>query len=477
VAASYDYEAIVIGAGLGGLGCAALLSDAGHRVLVLERNAFIGGRCSSYVRDGFTVDRGTHMITRSTGGPYAEIVRRLKLEATLEFIRLERRNPPLIEFRGRRIPFPFVQWTSPVQLALVPFRWRFGPRETAGAAIAMGRILTDNGCTARRLDDIDFERWLARYVPAGHARDLIGSLPAPLFGVPPWEFSAGTAITAVRDWFLDASSGYPKGGSGAVAEAFAAVLAESGAEVVASAAVERVSTYAGRVTGVRLADGTRLRSPVVISNLGIKDTMTSLVGARRLPAGSDENVRGWRYPSMSTVQVKVALGRRLVEAPCVMGSADPNIDLREFYGDILAARLPGSFMGIVNVPSNIDPGLAPPGGQLLLGMMLSPLEADDWEPWLELCMDGVEALVPGARDNALWVERVTPEDVARLSGRTSTASLGLVQSPGQVRCGRPPVETPLEGLYCVGDDTGREGTCSELALDSALRCSEIALRS
>jgi phytoene dehydrogenase-like protein len=103
-------------------------------------------------------------------------------------------------------------------------------------------------------------------------------------------------------------------------------------------------------------------------------------------------------------------------------------------------------------------------------MMLCPCGADDWGPWLDLCERGVEELVPGAHDSPLWIERVAPPDVAACSGRTTTASLGLAQVPHQVRGNRPSVETPLTGLYCVGDDTGRDGTCSELAVDSAIRC-------
>jgi phytoene dehydrogenase-like protein len=90
-----DYEAIVIGAGLGGLACAALLASDGRRVLVLERNDYLGGRCSAYQRDGFTVDRGTHMITRIEGGPYEKLVKRLGLEGELKFICLEHDDPPL----------------------------------------------------------------------------------------------------------------------------------------------------------------------------------------------------------------------------------------------------------------------------------------------------------------------------------------------------------------------------------------------
>jgi len=464
-----DYEAIVIGAGLGGLACAALLASDGRRVLVLERNDYLGGRCSAYERDGFTVDRGTHMITRIEGGPYAKLIRRLGLEGELRFICIESDDPPLIEFRGCRIPFPFAQWTRLHALALVPVCWRFSAREMVGSGLVMARMIADPGM-AKRLDNIGFDTWLSRYMPEGPARDLVGSLPVPLFGVAPWELSAGMAITALQDWFTDASSGYPEGGSGAIAGTLARFISDLGGNVETSAPVERVTTYGGHVTGVRLEDGTRLRAPLVVSNLGIKDTISRLIGARRLPGDYYHKVQGYRETSMSTVQVKVALSRRLLDAPCVMGSPDAGIDLAAFYRDVLAGRVPSSFMGIVNVPSNIDPALAPDGQQLLLGMMLSPCEAEDWEPWLDLCERGIEDLVPGALANALWIERLTPLDVAASSGRTSNASLGLAQLPHQVRKDRPSVATPIEGLYCVGDDTGRNGTCSELALDSALRC-------
>lgn len=467
---STDCEAIVIGAGLGGLSAAALLANAGRKVVVLEKNRFIGGRFSASVRDGFTVDRGTHMITRIADGPYGAIVERLGIAGRIEFIRLERRNPPLIEFRGKRTAYPFIQWTLPTSLALIPLRWRFSLPETLGAAVAMGRIVTDPGCTAKRLDGIDFESWLSRFMPAGNARDLLGSLPAPLFGIPPWEFSAGMAITAVQDWFMDACSGYPRGGTGRIAEVMREVIETAGGVVSTGQPVSSVTTRAGRVTGVKLADGTRFRSPVVISNLGIKDTLSALVGSRRLPNDYFDRVMSLKDPSMSTVQVKLALKKKLIDAPCVMGSADERIDLSAFYRDIAAGTVPGSFMGIVNAPSNIDADLAPEGEQLLLGMMLCPCEAEDWRPWLDLCERGVEELVPGARAAARWIERLTPEDVADASGRTTNASLGLAQVPGQVRSGRPGVSTPLEGLFCVGDDTGREGTCSELAIDSAMMC-------
>jgi len=53
-----SWDAIVIGAGMGGLTAAAHLVKAGLRVLVLERNPHVGGTAYVYHRKGFTFPMG-----------------------------------------------------------------------------------------------------------------------------------------------------------------------------------------------------------------------------------------------------------------------------------------------------------------------------------------------------------------------------------------------------------------------------------
>ena len=54
-------EIIVIGAGLGGLFCGALLSKEGHKVTVLEKNPLIGGGLQTFVRKGERYETGMHV--------------------------------------------------------------------------------------------------------------------------------------------------------------------------------------------------------------------------------------------------------------------------------------------------------------------------------------------------------------------------------------------------------------------------------
>lgn len=54
----------VIGGGLAGLSCACRLADEGHRVVLLEARARLGGATFSFDRDGLTVDNGQHVLLR-----------------------------------------------------------------------------------------------------------------------------------------------------------------------------------------------------------------------------------------------------------------------------------------------------------------------------------------------------------------------------------------------------------------------------
>lgn len=68
------YDAIIIGAGTSGLLSALALSKEGKRVLVLEKNDFLGGNCRTYKINGYSVDTGPHAITGLGDGPFAELM-------------------------------------------------------------------------------------------------------------------------------------------------------------------------------------------------------------------------------------------------------------------------------------------------------------------------------------------------------------------------------------------------------------------
>lgn len=59
---SREYDAIVIGSGIGGLVAATQLAVKGAKVLVLEKYLIPGGSSGYYERDGFTFDVGSSVM-------------------------------------------------------------------------------------------------------------------------------------------------------------------------------------------------------------------------------------------------------------------------------------------------------------------------------------------------------------------------------------------------------------------------------
>lgn len=60
-----DYDVVVIGGGVGGTAVGAILSSQGLGTLLVEKNEIIGGRCSTYEKEGFKIDVGVHSFGRT----------------------------------------------------------------------------------------------------------------------------------------------------------------------------------------------------------------------------------------------------------------------------------------------------------------------------------------------------------------------------------------------------------------------------
>ena len=79
-----SYDVIVVGSGIGGSTCAALLANAGFRTLLLEKNNEVGGACSSYTKEGFVIDAACHIIPVGMKGILGKILERCGVH-NLEF--------------------------------------------------------------------------------------------------------------------------------------------------------------------------------------------------------------------------------------------------------------------------------------------------------------------------------------------------------------------------------------------------------
>ncbi|MDK3157545.1 oleate hydratase [Kamptonema cortianum] len=56
-------KCVIVGGGLAGLAAAIRLAHAGMRVVLMEKNATVGGKAGTFSKDGFTWDTGPSLVT------------------------------------------------------------------------------------------------------------------------------------------------------------------------------------------------------------------------------------------------------------------------------------------------------------------------------------------------------------------------------------------------------------------------------
>lgn len=77
---SREFDAIVVGAGMGGLCAAAYLVAGGKRVAVVEKSPHLGGRCSHRVRQDCIVTTGALMIPMGSNSAIRQAFDALNIE-------------------------------------------------------------------------------------------------------------------------------------------------------------------------------------------------------------------------------------------------------------------------------------------------------------------------------------------------------------------------------------------------------------
>lgn len=480
---------VVVGGGIGGTAAALLLADRGLDVILVDKNPRIGGSCSGYEKRGFHIDVGTHLFCRGDRGPLGEVLRRVGEPGAIGF----RRTRDIAEIRSVGRQGHLERVAIPAALRRVPrFAWSLArtleltPREAANVARLFAHILTMPEPEVERWDAFTVEAFLAAFTDSDAVVCLFGFLLGLYFVVPYWEVSAGEALWCFRRMARDNALSYPRGGSIAIPGTYASLAEARGAQVRTGVGVERIVVRDGRVRSVVLDDGEELRADVVISTSSLRTTALRLVGREHLPetwVASVEAIRG----SAIAVQAKIALDRPLVQAGAIVGGVGDAHDLlrlrgaemRSMFEQVQAGRVPDVVPFYCPVPTNFDPSLAPEGHQLLTVCALAPTSdvplTDPPAAWEEAMLRAIRRVVPGLDDHVVFIDRLSVGFIERWIGKEHGPAISTAQIPGQVGASRPPVSTPIHGLYVAGCCAGGRGVGTELAATSAMLCADRVL--
>jgi len=452
---------IVIGSGVGGSASAALLAKAGHDVTLFEAHSFSGGRCSTMEREGYHYDFGVHMFSRGDKGPHGTINR--MLGGNLSWVT---RNPSCRVMGRTEFDFP---------LDIKPLFTRFQLARKLGTPVKkyLGAYRLFQALLSGNLNEADdsvcLSDYVSRYTDDDMLHVFVNCISQLYFALSYREVSAGEFIWSFSRMFNESSFGYPVGGGAAIPRSFLKGLERYGGNVRYNEPVRKFRIENGRVIGLETDSGF-FEADVVISNIGLCRTI-GIVGEDRFPEEYVNRAKRYRY-SNPYIAIKYALDRPLIPYPVVFHMPDlPAEKVFEYIGKGSVPEDPYIFMP---VPSNHDPGLAPPGKQLVIAGTAAPPRASK-----ELCsaiLDVVHRrvcdLFPGLENSILWQVRSSRSDAESLTWHPDGEAIGIGQFPDQVGALRPDHRTPISGLWLVGSDAGARGIGTEMAAGSALNLVE-----
>lgn len=506
---STHWDAIVVGAGLGGLSAAAYLAAAGQKVLLLERYTTLGGSSHVFRRRGaWEFDCGVHYVAEcGPGGLVDQIFRGLGVDDRVRWLPMDPDGFDRIVAPGFELATP-VGWDAYLDNLLEAFPdeqraiRRFhsimrrigesGGRRDLGSAGGLARWAGRAG-------------WAAPFMLLPHAATLVACGLSPratlalsvqcgaLASTP--DVLPTAAMAAFLQDYVGTGSFYPKGGGQVLAAAFAEVVTSHGGSIRTHCEVTQILVEDGRVTGVQLADGEHLAASAVVSDADVIKTYTELVGVQHLPVRLRRRIARWKMsqplingffgvdldltdrpnsnyfaiPSWDDATSLRALARMGSE----VGRGHGHADGAEWARD-MADRQPM----FVQSSSRRDPSYAqaaPPGHSTIEVQTITPSlpalwghdgfdvasgeyrESAAYTEIKKIVLDGMlermEQAFPGAASHVVLSELGTPATQTRFVNNTGGAPFGLQTRATQIGPLRPTSRAPIDGLYLAGTST------------------------
>ncbi|MFX1468647.1 MAG: phytoene desaturase family protein [Promethearchaeota archaeon] len=453
-----DYDLIIIGGGIGGTAIGAILASKGFKTMLIEKNEFIGGRCSSYEKDGFKIDVGVHTFGRTSRGPHGKILNMIGMENVIDWVLC--RNP------GPRWFYQGKFWKFPSDLKELIPAYDFSSFMKLFRDIMKMKNLEE-------FESKSTKSLLSKYTNNNLVHTFVNIISLLYFVVPYYQTSASEFVRCLSSLTADFSIGYPKGGCISIPLAYAQGIKNFGGNIQTNESVKKIIIENNKVQGIELDNGKFISTNIVISNAGIRETVNNLVGKNYFESKYLKFIDNLKY-SFSALTLKVALKKPITDFKLITSfSLD---DPEENFNSLIQGKVPEDVFLFVPIPSNYDSNLAPKGKQLLIAgtVVLKENFLKNKEKWIKNSLKSLEIIFPDLSDNLLWYDVSTPNDLDKLGGKEASV-IGIGQIPNQTGNDRPSQKLPIEGLYLVGGDAGGWGIGTELAAKSALECSEMIL--
>lgn len=496
-----EVDAVIIGAGLGGLSCAAAFARQGFKPLVLEQHYVPGGYASTFKRPGgFVFDVSLHSTTVGDRNGIHNLIPGFPEIKDVEFVP----HPSLY-----RAIFPDYDIRVPQQNPKKYIEMLVGyfPDEKQGIEGIfedMHGLATDINKYSQAGGQVDMSTFPKEFpylfksfnktwgamadtrIKNLKLKAIISSLWG-YFGLPPSKLSCYYyALPTIG--YLQEGGYYPIGRSQKITDALVKFIEERGGKLKLKTRVEKILTMDHTAYGVRTEDGAEFKGKVVVSNANAYDTFLKMMNETDHLKDYLAKFKGYSV-SLSCFQVFLGLKRDLVGEVGIEDSEIffyPGYDDDAAYKTFLDADMENSGYGMM-LYDNVYKGYSPEGKNTVNILVLQGYK--HWEKYevdyrqgnkkkyraekermADILIKKVEeSVLPGLSETVEVKEIGTPLTNWHYTRNYRGAIYGWDQTMNNSGPNRMPHVTPIKNLYLAGAWT-KPGHGYGAVIPSGLEC-------
>ena len=471
-----EKNVLIVGGGLGGLSAAIHLRLANFSVSLYEANERVGGRANIIERDGFSFDTGPSLLNYPWVFEQLFAAAKRNLHDYVKLLPVD----PSISFRwrdGTRFTLSsdlrkFLEECEQLEPGSRPRVLSFMRDADAKYRVAFDKLVNRNvdnplkWLGALRASELrrtsiwrSLDGQLRRYFKSRHLREALGSYAMYLGGSP---YTLPGMFTILPYGEMAYGLWLPEGGVYGLVRGITKLAVELGVEIHTNQRVRRIVTDDDRITGLELADGSFRASSLVVSNVDVPTTDTTLLaaGASAMRKLNRQAERMRMTPGVVTFYWGVSgevgnLGHHTIFLPD---------GYRAAFADLLRhGRIPRELPFYVSVPSATDSALAPANHSAVFVLVpvpvLSELGETNWDEAVrDLRARVLDTLahhdIKLTEDRILFEEVYTPVEWRRQFGLYDGSAFGAAHNLRQLGpLRRKNFSGEIKGLYYAGAST------------------------
>lgn len=498
-----ERDVVVIGAGVAGLTAAALLSKAGLKVSLFERESQAGGCLAAFQRGGFTFDTSIHWLNQFRPGGFTHRIHHYLDADGLHFPQLNR----IHRYKGTRrdyiltsSPFEFRdQLLQDFPAEADGIHALFNDAEKLGSHLLYLDDRMRAACTMtfreklshavgmmrwvfpiRHLAMTSAKKGLHRYFTSPELLDLFHSRDTLMSVLVPIAFA-----------FTGDFQALPKGGGKTVVDWLLASIEKNGGKIHLNSPVREVLVDACNVArGIKLETGEVVHATYVV---GACDS--TLLFSQMVPKAVSFDRWLKRMAQADHYHSSFSIYLGLDCSPSLLGLGEELVHLTE-DSVLPEERISGCAETTaisVFAPSFRDPSLAPPGkGTLQIQCPAYLSYQNFWETekdftrgdayrqlkkqYADVLIERVEKnLIPHLRQHIEEISIATPVTFLRYTLNRAGGIMGLRPTPRNIRSGLAQLTTPIKNLL-LGSQWATVGGGVPIATKTAVNASLLILR-